>query len=66
MVKASDTCATEAVFLHPGLNWNLVQWRRRKNMFKLPHTTLCIETAQPAESALAAPRYLIQCEAKAR
>ena len=40
MVKASDTCATEAVFLHPGLNWNLVQRRRRKNMFKLPHTTL--------------------------
>ena len=42
MVKASDTCATEAVFLHPGLSWNLVQRRRRKNMFKLPHTTLPI------------------------
>ena len=40
MVKASDTCATETVFLHPGLSWNLVQRRRRKNMFKLPHTTL--------------------------
>ena len=42
MVKASDTCATETVFLHPGLSWNLVQRRRRKNMFKLPHTTLVL------------------------